>query len=105
MRVAMATPPAAMGAMTRPSLDARPGHGREQNHKRERHGNARDIEEVANGVVRRRIGPLLLKSVSDEHHASHSVPSPKLALALRGVNVPWLSIVGTVSYRIPFPGV
>jgi hypothetical protein len=61
--------------VTCPAFDAGPGHGDEEHDERERNCDHRNIQHVAERVVRRRLFERLwLLNDSDEHHTSFAVP-------------------------------
>lgn len=75
MRIVMTPPPATAHSVTCPAFDAGPGHGDEEHDERERNCDHRNIQHVAERVVRRRLFERLwLLNDSDEHHTSFAVP-------------------------------
>jgi hypothetical protein len=75
MRIVMAPPPATAHSVTCPAFDAGPGHGNEEHDDRERNRDRRNIQHVAERVVRRRLFERLwLLNDGDEHHTSGAAP-------------------------------
>jgi len=71
VRVVMASPPSMTDAVARPALEAGPAGRDEQYDHRERHRDARDVEDIAESIVRRRlIERVRLLDNGDEHHTS-----------------------------------
>jgi hypothetical protein len=64
-------PPVPTHTVPKPPLHPRPTDGGEKNHGRERYGDARDVYEVAEGIVRGRLPQgLRVLHDRDEHRAS-----------------------------------